>query len=74
MKILCGILCGLYLIPATVAEINQENIVAFEDCNGNIWESSGVEDLNLKDSVELLMFDNFSAEIYDDIIIRIDRR
>ena len=75
-KIMCGILAlmlsrHLYANLTTIVEIDRNaDVVTCEDYNGNLWEFTGCEDWYVGDLCNLVMFDNNTAEIYDDIILR----
>lgn len=58
-----------YALATKVVEINRvENVVTCEDCNGNLWQFTGVEDWEVDDNVNLLMDKCGTVEIYDDEI------
>lgn len=60
----------LYPITAMVSEIDPAtDTVVFEDCMGFRWAMYGIEDWRPGDSASLLMHDNDTATIYDDVII-----
>lgn len=70
---LCGILArNLYAMPCYVSEIDtQYDMVCFTDLySGNDWWMEEAEDWCVDDCANLVMFDMFTAEIYDDVIIR----
>lgn len=58
----------LYPLSTTVTEINN-NTVTVEDSNGNLWSFDGVEDWEVGDGCALIMHDNNTKDIYDDVII-----
>lgn len=58
----------LYPLTTTVAEINNDTVTV-EDSNGNLWSFNGVEDWQVGDCCALIMHDNSTREIVDDIII-----
>ncbi len=59
-----------YPNTAVVVEINRyEDIVICVDYAGNEWIFEEVEDWMVGDIVSLMMFDNFTESIRDDIII-----
>lgn len=70
---LCGILArNLYAMPAYVAEErHDEGIVVFVDYNTqNKWVYNDPEDRwHYRDTALIIMFDNFTAENYEDDII-----
>lgn len=59
-----------YPMTTIVTSINNSaDIVTIEDCNGNIWEFSGVEDWMVGDVCVCIMYDNETpSTIYDDEI------
>ena len=59
----------LYLRRTTVVALT-EDVVTVEDAQGNLWEFLGVEDWHTGDHCELLMSDNGTEKIQDDIIVR----
>lgn len=59
-------LCGV------VVEVNyKEDYIAIEDFTGNVWEWEGVEDWQEGDIAALIMDDNGTENIFDDIILDI---
>lgn len=58
----------LYPLSTTVTEINN-NTVTVEDSNGNLWSFNGAEDWQINDSCALIMDDNSTKDIRDDVII-----
>ena len=75
-KIIALILCGiisqhLYGNLTTIVEINRNtDVVTCEDYHGHVWEFYGCEDWCEGDLCNLVMFDNFTTEITDDVIVR----
>ena len=62
----------LYPATAMVCRVDEENdLVYCKECNGVIWAFSGVEDWMEKDLVSMIMDDNDTELIYDDIIIQV---
>lgn len=60
----------LYPLTARVSEIDPSaDTVVFEDSMGFRWAMSGIEDWQPGDGASLLMHDNGTETIYDDIII-----
>lgn len=59
-----------YYALATVvtATDSTEDAVICEDSNGNVWAFYGVEDWQAGDNANLLMHDNGTKSIYDDVI------
>lgn len=59
-----------YAITTVVVEVNeQDDLVACEDCNGNVWTFYGVEDWQNGDFATLTMNTCGTADIYDDEIV-----
>lgn len=58
----------LYPLSTTVMEINNDTVTV-EDSNGNLWSFNGVEDWEINDSCALIMNDNNTKDIRDDVII-----
>lgn len=58
----------LYPLTTTVTQINN-NTVTVEDSNGNLWSFDGAEDWEVGDGCALIMHDNSTSEIVDDVII-----
>ena len=60
------------LYPTTVKIINvdvENDYVDAVDANDNIWSWYGVEDWEVDDLASLIMYDNQTPEIKDDIIV-----
>lgn len=58
-----------YAVVMEVVELDEsEDLVILADMNGNAWEWEGIEDWEVGDICGVLMDDNGTAEIYDDII------
>ena len=56
----------------TVVEINCENgEVVVEDFNGNLWAFEGSEDWLEGDICAMIMSDEATPEIYDDVIVQV---
>lgn len=70
--LLCGILAqNTYANLTKVVDVDRDaHIVTCEDYNGNMWEFEEEDEWHEGDLCNLVMFDNFTAEITDDIIIR----
>lgn len=72
---LCGVcaLCAdadIYAKTAIVYEIDRDaDVVVVEDATGNLWEFEGVEDYEIGDFVSMVMDDNDTTSIYDDVIV-----
>lgn len=58
----------LYPLTTTVTEIKNDTVTV-EDSNGNIWSFDGAEDWEVGDGCALIMDDNSTSEIVDDVII-----
>ena len=58
----------LYPLTTTVTEINNDTVTV-EDSNGNLWSFDGAEDWEINDSCALIMNDNNTKDIRDDVII-----
>lgn len=59
-------LCGI------VIEVNHtEDYIAIEDFTGNVWKWEGAEDWHEDDIAAMIMHDNNTEIIYDDIIMDI---
>ncbi len=75
MRILCGILAGLflhggiYLRPATVREVRNDTVIA-ETHDGNMWEFYA-DSCEVGAEIILLMDDCGTDTIYDDAVIGI---
>lgn len=79
LAILCASLTGcardFYARRVTVTELDKAtDIVTVEDEQGNLWEFYGAEGWSTGDEIELLMDDNGTSEIQDDIIVRANHR
>lgn len=49
---------------------SNEDFVSVTDWNGSVWQFYGIEDWNIGDFVDLVMYDNLTEDfIYDDIVI-----
>lgn len=60
-----------YPLTTVVTEINEkEDLVSVTDNNGYVWQFYGVEDWEEKDICSLLMDNNGTENIFDDIIIK----
>lgn len=58
----------LYPLSTTVMQIINDTVTV-EDSNGNLWSFNGAEDWDINDSCALIMDDNSTKDIRDDIII-----
>lgn len=66
------IMSHVYPLCGVVIEVNHaEDYIAIEDFNGNIWEWNGAEDWCEGDIAAMIMEDNGTEIIYDDIIMDI---
>lgn len=60
----------LYALTTCVVTVDQiTDTVTVEDSNGNLWDFFGCEDWTVGDICSMVMDDNGTTEIYDDIII-----
>lgn len=63
---------NIYAKTAIVYDLDYENdIVYISDSNGNAWSFTGIEDYELGDYVSIIMYDNDTPNIYDDIIVSV---
>lgn len=61
---------NMYPLSTIVTEINiKDDSITVEDSNGNLWDFYGVEDWQVGDGCSLLMDNNGTENIEDDIII-----
>lgn len=61
---------NLYALYTVVSDINyNDDIVYCTDFNNNIWSFYGVDDWFINDICSMIMYDNNTSVIYDDIII-----
>lgn len=58
----------LYPLTTTVTEIKKDTVTV-EDINGNLWSFDDAEDWEINDTCALIMDDNSTKDIYDDVII-----
>lgn len=59
-----------YALTTQVVEIDKVNdVVTVEDCNGNLWTFEGTEDWEIGDCASLIMVDNGTKTIEDDVIV-----
>ena len=65
MLILCSTLESTYARKGIVIN-NKNGIVTVEDGCGYLWEYKGIATVG--DTVTLIMYDNHTGNIYDDII------
>lgn len=60
---------GLYPKTGFIAEIHDKEIV-IEDTCGNLWAiEQDPEDFEVGDGVSLIMYDNGTERIFDDVIV-----
>ena len=65
----------MYPACGIVIEIDEENdLVMVEDFNGDIWIFEGIEDWFIGDICAMMMDDNGTDTIYDDIIVSVRYR
>ena len=67
--ILCGILAHFYPMSAYVSDIANGEVCYTDFATENDWWESTAENHELYEEVTLLMCDNNTAEITDDIIV-----
>lgn len=58
----------LYPLSTTVTQTNNDTVTV-EDSNGNLWSFNDAEDWEINDTCALIMDDNSTKDICDDIII-----
>lgn len=62
----------VYSMTCKVIEVNEsDDTILAIDATGNEWEWTGTEDWEIGDCASMVMSDNGTDEIYDDIIISI---
>ena len=68
---LCGVATAeLYPETARIVELNyEEDIVTVETFNGFLYSFYGCEDYSMGDGVALIMDDNGTAKVFDDVIV-----
>lgn len=60
-----------YPLTTIVTEINKEkDLVSITDSNGHVWQFYGVEDWEEEDICSIIMDDNGTKEVLDDIIVK----
>lgn len=63
---------NMYAKTAMVYELDRTcDIVYVVDSNGEAWTFEGCEDYELGDYVSMIMYDNGTQSIYDDIILKV---
>lgn len=61
---------NMYPLSTIVTEINiKDDSITVEDSNGNLWDFYGIENWEVGDGCSLLMNNNGTENIEDDIII-----
>ena len=61
---------NFYPTCGTVVEVNlEEDYILIKDFSNNLWMMSDCEDWAVNDLVAMIMYDNNTSIIYDDIII-----
>lgn len=61
----------IYPLSTVVTDVNyKKDTVTCVDFNGNEWQFEGCEDWQEGDRASLLMFNNDTVYIYDDVIIK----
>lgn len=58
----------LYPLSTTVTQIENDTVTV-EDTTGNLWSFNGAEDWEINDTCALIMDDNSTKDIHDDVII-----
>lgn len=58
----------LYPLSTTVTQINNDTVTV-EDATGNLWSFDGTEDWQVGDGCALIIHDNSTKDIRDDVII-----
>ena len=74
--IICGVLAGLYLMPAFVVDVNKTDAEFVDHASGNSWGWYLEENENYRENEEvvLVMHDNGTKEnITDDVIIMVQK-
>lgn len=70
MMMVCEGYAEQYILVGVVVEFDFENdLVIVEDCTGEQWAFEGIEDWWYNDLAGMLMDDNGTKIIYDDIIL-----
>lgn len=60
-----------YALTAIISDVDKAaDVIEATDHNGNVWTWEGCEDWEVGDVGSLLMYDNNTALIQDDIIIK----
>lgn len=63
---------NIYAKTAIIYDFDYENdTVYISDSNGEAWSFTGIEDYQIGDYVSMIMYDNDTSSIYDDIIISV---
>lgn len=62
--------CNVRPALCVVSEVSGDTITMI-DCNGNVWEACGYEDLLPGDYVAVAFSDNGTDIIYDDVILSV---
>jgi len=61
---------NFYPTCGTVVEVNlKEDYILIKDFSNNLWMMSDCEDWAVNDLIAMIMYDNNTSIIYDDIII-----
>ena len=61
-----------YVLVGMVVDLDFENnLVTVEDCTGELWQFEGIEDWWYGDFAGMIMDDNGTKIIYDDIILQV---
>lgn len=63
---------GLYPLAGTVVEVNRpDDTFTIEDGAGHLWRFHGAEDWEAGDLAALLMNDNSTEDVRDDVILQV---
>lgn len=64
--------CHIYPLSAEITDVNYEDdIITITDYSGEEWVYEGCEDWEIGDGASLIMYNNMTLEIYDDVILTI---
>lgn len=64
--------CQIYPLSVQITDLNYEDdTITFTDFRGENWVYIGCEDWEIGDNANLIMYNNMTSEIYDDIILTI---
>lgn len=69
-QLLATVRTNTYAMTCKVVELDRENdLVILVDANGFEWAWEGIEDWQIDDCASMLMDNNGTAEIFDDVIL-----